>query len=72
MPAFTLINGGSNAGNKLAFKVHEAYILLPIETLFFIKELKILPTGATSFAEAMRMGSEVYRHLKAEIKKRLV
>lgn len=30
----------------------------------------ILPTGAASFSEAMRMGSEVYHHLKDEIKKR--
>uniref|UniRef100_A0A914RJV9 phosphopyruvate hydratase n=1 Tax=Parascaris equorum TaxID=6256 RepID=A0A914RJV9_PAREQ len=30
----------------------------------------ILPVGAKSFAEAMRMGSEIYHHLKAEIKKR--
>lgn len=29
----------------------------------------ILPTGATSFTEAMRMGSEVYHHLKGIIKK---
>merc|ERR1719489_377175 len=28
----------------------------------------ILPTGATSFTEAMRMGSEVYHHLKSVIK----
>lgn len=28
----------------------------------------ILPTGATSFTEAMRMGSEVYHHLKKVIK----
>lgn len=30
----------------------------------------ILPVGAANFAEAMRMGSEVYHHLKAEIHKR--
>lgn len=30
----------------------------------------ILPVGAQNFAEAMRMGSEVYHHLKAEIHKR--
>merc|ERR1712136_235115 len=28
----------------------------------------ILPTGASSFTEAMRMGSEIYHHLKAVIK----
>ncbi|PAV76347.1 hypothetical protein WR25_21357 [Diploscapter pachys] len=35
-----------------------------------MQEFMILPLGATSFREAMRMGSEVYHHLKAEIKKR--
>jgi enolase len=33
-----------------------------------MQEFMILPTGATSFAEAMRMGSEVYHHLKKVIK----
>lgn len=28
----------------------------------------ILPTGASSFSEAMKMGSEVYHHLKNVIK----
>ena len=28
----------------------------------------ILPTGASSFTEAMKMGSETYHHLKALIK----
>ncbi|KAJ8969879.1 hypothetical protein NQ317_011171, partial [Molorchus minor] len=31
-------------------------------------EFMILPTGATSFTQAMRMGSEVYHHLKKVIK----
>jgi len=35
-----------------------------------MQEFMILPTGATSFTEAMRMGSEVYHHLKAVIKSR--
>jgi enolase len=30
----------------------------------------ILPTGASSFSEAMKMGSEVYHHLKKVIKDR--
>jgi enolase len=34
------------------------------------QEFMILPTGATSFTEAMRMGSETYHHLKAVVKKR--
>merc|ERR1712117_204527 len=33
-----------------------------------MQEFMILPTGAASFTEAMKMGSEVYHHLKAAIK----
>jgi enolase len=29
-----------------------------------IQELMIVPTGATSFTEAMRMGTETYHHLE--------
>lgn len=35
-----------------------------------MQEFMILPTGATSFAEAMKMGSEVYHNLKSVIKKK--
>jgi len=35
-----------------------------------MQEFMIIPNGAKSFSEAMRMGSEIYHHLKAEIKKR--
>lgn len=35
-----------------------------------MQEFMILPTGARSFKEAMRMGSEVYHHLKSVIKKK--
>jgi enolase len=35
-----------------------------------MQEFMILPTGATSFREAMQMGSEVYHHLKSVIKKK--
>ncbi|XP_040568307.1 enolase [Lepeophtheirus salmonis] len=35
-----------------------------------MQEFMILPTGAPSFTEAMRMGSEIYHHLKALIKKK--
>ncbi|KAJ3342423.1 hypothetical protein HDU83_006096, partial [Entophlyctis luteolus] len=35
-----------------------------------MQEFMILPTGAKSFAEAMRMGSEVYHALKSVIKKK--
>ncbi|KAH8834997.1 phosphopyruvate hydratase [Flagelloscypha sp. PMI_526] len=44
-PAFNVINGGSHAGNKLAFQ-----------------EFMLLPTGATSFTEAMKIGTETYPH----------
>jgi len=33
-----------------------------------MQEFMILPTGASSFTEAMKMGSEVYHHLKSVIK----
>jgi enolase len=33
-----------------------------------MQEFMILPVGASSFAEAMQMGSEVYHHLKGVIK----
>ena len=42
VPSFNVLNGGSHAGNRLAFQ-----------------EFMIMPVGATSFAEALRMGSEV-------------
>ena len=35
-----------------------------------MQEFMILPTGATSFTEAMKMGTETYHHLKAVIKKK--
>lgn len=35
-----------------------------------MQEFMILPTGASSFTEAMKMGSEVYHHLKNVIKKK--
>merc|ERR1712168_1259662 len=35
-----------------------------------MQEFMILPSGASSFTEAMRMGTEVYHHLKAVIKGR--
>merc|ERR1712042_42370 len=33
-----------------------------------MQEFMILPTGAASFSEAMKMGSEIYHHLKSAIK----
>ena len=41
-PAMNVINGGSHAGNSLAFQ-----------------EFMIVPTGAKTFTEAIRMGTEV-------------
>merc|ERR1719312_1429744 len=35
-----------------------------------MQEFMVLPTGATCFSEAMRMGSELYHHLKGIIKKK--
>jgi len=35
-----------------------------------MQEFMVLPVGASSFSEAMRMGSEMYHHLKAIIKKK--
>jgi enolase len=53
VPSFNVINGGTHAGNALAFQ-----------------EFMILPTGASSFSEAMMMGCEVYHTLKNVIKKK--
>jgi len=35
-----------------------------------MQEFMVLPTGAETFSEAMRMGSELYHHLKSIIKKK--
>jgi len=35
-----------------------------------MQEFMLLPVGASSFSEAMRMGSEIYHHLKSVIKKK--
>jgi len=53
VPCFNVINGGSHAGNKLAFQ-----------------EYFIIPVGAESFKEAMRIGCECYHTLKSIIKKK--
>jgi enolase len=50
VPAFNVINGGSHAGNGLAFQ-----------------EFMLLPTGASNFTEAMKMGTETYHTLKKVI-----
>jgi len=53
IPCFNVINGGSHAGNKLAFQ-----------------EYFVIPVGADSFKEAIRIGCEVYHCLKGIIKKK--
>ena len=35
-----------------------------------MQEFMILPVGASSFSEAMRIGAEVYQNLKLVIKKK--
>eukprot|EP00438_Fugacium_kawagutii_P016735 Skav205934 [mRNA] locus=scaffold2739:113674:120305:- [translate_table: standard] len=57
VPCFNVINGGVHAGNYLAFQE------LGME--FFL-----IPVGASTFAEAMKLGSETYHNLKAIIKKK--
>mmetsp|Transcript_16042 Transcript_16042/g.21905 ORF Transcript_16042/g.21905 Transcript_16042/m.21905 type:complete len:255 (+) Transcript_16042:4695-5459(+) len=54
VPSFNVINGGSHAGNALAFQ-----------------EFMVLPTGASSFAEAMQIGAEIYSSLKSVTKKEI-
>jgi enolase len=51
VPAMNVINGGSHAGNRLAFQ-----------------EFMILPVGAETFEEAVRLGVEVYHNLKSVVK----
>ena len=53
VPSFNVINGGSHAGNALAFQ-----------------EFMVLPTGASSFSEAMQIGTEIYHSLKKVTEKR--
>jgi len=53
VPCFNVINGGSHAGNKLAFQ-----------------EYFIIPVGAETFKEAIRIGAECYHTLKSIINKK--
>jgi len=53
VPSFNVINGGSHAGNGLAFQ-----------------EFMVLPIGASSFAESMQIGAEIYHTLKGVTKKK--
>ncbi|GFY82706.1 enolase [Actinidia rufa] len=41
-----------------------------VQNIPLYKEFMILPVGASTFREAMKMGVEVYHHLKAVIKKK--
>ena len=73
VPAFNVINGGSHAENKLALQACflKFYFNLVL-TLFLdyelliklsLQEFMILPVGASSFKEAIKIGVEVYHHL---------
>ena len=53
VPCFNVINGGSHAGNKLAFQ-----------------EYFIIPVGAETFKEAIRIGAECYHNLSKILKKK--
>ena len=75
VPAFNVINGGSHAGNKLAMQVcfqklfscawvWEREYILKFWYIIHMQEFMVLPVGASSFKEAMKMGVEVYHHLK--------
>jgi enolase len=81
VPAFNVINGGTHAGNKLAMrkKAPAPFVacVLPFACVmnidgawFCTEEFMIMPTGAKTFAEAMRMGAETYQVLKSVIKNR--
>ena len=51
--------------------VHWACIKILLNAaLVVLQEFMVLPTGATCFSEAMRMGSELYHHLKKLINKK--
>ncbi|ETO14808.1 enolase 2 [Reticulomyxa filosa] len=69
VPAFNVINGGSHAGNCKYYYYSKKTNKIDKKALP-MQEFMILPTGAKSFREAMKIGSEVYHHLKAVIKKR--
>lgn len=74
VPAFNVINGGSHAGNKLAMQAFFWKFSLLLFLIMFLdyeflnnfrlQEFMILPVGASSFKESMKMGTEVYHHLK--------
>ena len=80
VPCFNVINGGSHAGNKLAFQVSDnAICAIEYSTnqtvnfkhplfYFFQQEYFVIPTGAKNFAEAMQIGCEVYHTLGKIIK----
>ncbi|RVW90673.1 Enolase [Vitis vinifera] len=51
------------AGNK-------KLVCLYLHSMLSMEEFMILPLGASSFKEAMKMGVEVYHHLKSVIKKK--
>ena len=74
VPAFNVINGGSHAGNRLAMQacfvkfycnlVLSLFLDYELLIKLSLQEFMILPVGASSFKEAMKMGVEVYHHLR--------
>ena len=68
VPAFNVINGGSHGTIPLIFSERDLTRIagnkLPMQ------EFMILPTGASSFTESMKIGSEVYHTLKKLLKKK--
>ncbi|OBA27863.1 enolase [Hanseniaspora valbyensis NRRL Y-1626] len=68
--------------NELSYGSAKGPLVLPVPFLnvvnggshaggaLALQEFMIAPTGASSFAEALRIGSEVYHHLKSLTKKR--
>ncbi len=71
VPAFNIINGGSHAGNALAM---QEFMILVSAKVSFVPlahvAVSFQPIGAPSFAEALRMGAEVYQVLKGIIKEK--
>ena len=61
------VQGQNNFWNETLFLLIFIYFLFPgthAGNKLAMQEFMILPTGASSFSEAMKMGSETYHHLK--------
>lgn len=77
VPSFSVISGGKYAGNKLTC---QEFAILPIGTFnnqallfiftlfyLFLVCIRIFDAGAESFADAVKMGTEVYRVAERKI-----